>query len=189
MQRYDNMLFDSFSFFYYNCQVLNYSVINPQKAIELLKELSKKENMSRMTFNGVFVYLNLATLYYSERDYTASLKYVNKLYAYPEYNTTDVRIKLRMNLGELMMRIDRGEKEIIAYRIKQVLKEYANSGKIWEIKYLSLLSAIHQHGELNKVPNYKTVSKEILDIIMREVSQEEMLFPYAQWLKDKARID
>jgi hypothetical protein len=192
MERYDRMLYDRFAFFYYNCQVINYSEINPRKAIEILSSLAQKGNINKLTFNGVFVYLNLAVLYYGQRDYSMALKNLNKLYSYPEYNSTDPRIKLRVSLGELMMRTDRGEREIAVYRIRQISKEFesllSKESKIWEHDYLRLFSAIHAHGDTRKIPDIKSMGTEILGQLSSELSREEMLFPYDEWLKEKAHI-
>lgn len=192
MERYGRMLYNRFAFFYYNCQVINYSEINPQRAIEILTHLAKKENINKLTFNGVFVYLNLAVLYYGQRDYSQALRQLNKLYAYPGYDSTDPRIKLRITLGELMMRIDRDEKEITAYRLRQVSKEFENilfeESKIWEKKYLDLLTGAHQHGDIRKIPGYKSLSTEMLAQLSEETTREELLFPFDSWLKVKVRM-
>lgn len=193
MERYDRILYDRFAIFYYNCQVINYSVTNPLKAIEILTELARKENINKFTFNGVFVYLNLVVLYHGQRDYSASLKHLNKLYAYPGYNSTDPRIKLRISLGELMMRIDRGEKEVTGYRLRQVSKDFdqllSKQSKIWEKKYFDLLSGIFTHGDLRKIPEYKSATTTLLSYVQEETTKEDMLFPFDTWLKEKARIE
>ncbi|MGZ5281530.1 MAG: hypothetical protein ACXWEY_04560, partial [Bacteroidia bacterium] len=192
MERFDGQFYSRFELFYYNSLVINFSVINPAKAISILQNLTHKEkaNGSNLQGVGVFVFMNMAMLYYNQKDYTKALQSLNKLYNYEGYHTTDPRLKLKISLGELMMRYDRKEKEIFDYRIKQIQKEFAGyleqNAEIWEAAFLNILtqlSAKHQ--------NLKDIQATAMLLLgnIREVSAtDNMLFAYDVWLADKAKI-
>jgi hypothetical protein len=192
MQRFDRMLYDKFAFFYNNCLFINYSQTNPPKAIDVLLRMAERENIDKLTFNGVFVYLNLAVLYYGRRDYASALKYLNKLYNYPGYKSADMRLKLRVSLGELMMRLDLGDREVAEYRLRQVRKDFVDllgeKSKIWEKKYLNVLSRIGLAGKSLAKHDLKETARETLHELTSDTTGEELMFPFDAWLREKAKV-
>jgi tetratricopeptide (TPR) repeat protein len=192
MERFDKFLYERFEFFYYNSLVINFSVINPSKAIDILLELTKKEKMTKLHFQGVFVYLNLAVLYYMQKEYSPALKYLSRLYAYEGFKNTEVAVQLKITLGELMMRYDLNELETLEYRMKQIVKSYKEelsaNAQSWEgdfIEFIGLLT----NPEARKGHNMlQTKAKGLMEKIRASQNSESMLFRYDQWVGEKARI-
>jgi hypothetical protein len=193
MVMYDNMLYDRFEFFYYNSLVINFSVINPKKAIDILLDLSTKEKIEKLTFNGVFVYLNLAVLYYGQKDFGKALHSLNKLYNYNGFESTDIRLKLKINLGELMMRFEENDNDILLYRLKQVHKDFENyfseNNSVWEAAFLDLFDMMMQDDKHRNAQQIKNTAHKLIDNIRSNTSQDDMLFAYDKWIAEKARID
>ena len=70
-------------FFYYNTLVNNYTVINPDKAIDVLNEaIENKAITSHPTHLG-YIYLNLAGAYFDLENYKIALKNILNLYHHP----------------------------------------------------------------------------------------------------------
>ncbi|MCX6352364.1 MAG: hypothetical protein NTX03_10955 [Bacteroidetes bacterium] len=192
MEKFDNAFYDRFEFFYYNILVINYSAINPEKAIEILLDLTQKSKMKKISGNGVFVYLNLSLLYYHKRDFKNALKYITKLYSFEGYTATDALFKLRINLGELMMRFDTGEKDIMEYRLKQVDKFMATLPKdikhTWEKNFAEVLSLMANEPNYLKHQGFKDKVKKALKVLDDEQAGQSFLFDYGKWLKEKAKM-
>ncbi|MCX6352631.1 MAG: hypothetical protein NTX03_12355 [Bacteroidetes bacterium] len=187
MERYDKMLQDRYEFFYLNTQVLNFSAINPAKAIDILLDLTSKEKVNRLSIKGLLVFVNLAVLYHNQKDYKNSLKYLTKFYNYDGYKNMDDILKLRINLGELMMRSEQGEKDTVEYRIRQInrdFKEILEGDKItWEKRFLQLLSALSER--MGKSTPIKEFANETMKKMENE-NEDSMIFRFADWVKQKA---
>ncbi len=190
MEKFDKFLYERFEFFYYNSLVINYSAIHPQKAIDILLELTRKEKMDKLHFQGVFVYLNLAVLYHMQKDYTKALKYLSRLYAYEDFKNTEPLLQLRIMIGELMMRYDMSDLETLEYRLKQISKKYKEQiedVQTWEGEFIQIIRDL-TNNELKK--NKKNLQMAALDLskkIHGSNESENMLFKYDDWLLSKAK--
>ena len=192
MQKFDGVFYNRFEVFYYNCLVINYSVINPQKAIDTLLHLTQKENKDKMRLYGVFVYLNLALLYYQQKNYSKSLDSIIKMYKHEGYSATDKMVQLKMNLGELILRNELKENEIAEYRLKQVEKDFAeilkNEDGAWEKDFLKIYSIMIKSDNYKKSPGFVTEVNRFLEKVRNLPSRDELLFNYDTWLKEKANL-
>ncbi|RZL47381.1 MAG: hypothetical protein EOP00_12130 [Pedobacter sp.] len=193
MEKFDSAFYKRYEFFYYNALVINFSVINPLKAINILVELSQKEKIDKLTFNGVFVYLNLVVLYYGQKDYSKALQSMVKLYNYKDYQTTDERLKLKINLGELMMRYEKKEFDVLNYRLKQVYKDFDTflkaNADIWEAGFLDVFGKILQTDKQRNSTGIKETAHKLISNIKNNTTQDDMLFAYDNWIAEKAKID
>lgn len=74
MQEYNGFLRDKYLFYYYNSLVINYSVKDIDKAIEILHEAKNNEVVKKLPMYNVFVYLNLAVLNFGKGLFKEALK-------------------------------------------------------------------------------------------------------------------
>jgi len=192
MERFDKMLYARFEFFYYNSLVINFSVINPDKAIEILLGLTKKEKIDKLPFNGVFVFANLCVLYYQKKDFHNALKYLNRLYMYDGFKNTDLQIRLRIALGELIIRYDGGELDALEYRLKQIQKEFeAEMEKpdiVWEKDFIALYQNMLISKNLKKDKNLKETAKTLVATLEQLKGQDDTIFNFEGWIKEKAGL-
>ncbi len=190
MQKFDSIFYNRYEIFYYNCLVINYSVINPQKAIDTLLHLTQKENKDKMRLYGVFVYLNLALLYYQQRNYSKSLDNIMKMYKHEGFGATDKMVQLKMNLGELILRYELKENEVAEYRLKQIEKDFAQAlekNDRWEKYFLKLISLMVRGDNYKKNKEFNATMKNFTDKFEAPSTGDE-LFNYDKWLKEKANL-
>lgn len=189
MVKYDGTHFDAYEFYYYNILVINYSAINPSKAIEVLQNMSSRESIQKHAFNAVFVFVNLTVLYFKQREFKKGIETVNKLYRHWGYETMDVNARLTMHIGELMMRYEMKEYEFLEYRLKQVLKEnkdiLASADMKSEKAFLTLLGKMAEAlGNIRDKAIRQKIS-QFLDHFPVKDDEEKNLFEYNKWLAGK----
>ena len=193
MGKNDKQKYDNFEYFYYNALVINFSVINPDKAIEILLGLTKKETIERNPYYSVFIYLNLALLYNQKKNYDQAMKFMNKLYMDEGYKGTDGNIKLQVNIGELIIRYDLKEFDFLEYRFKQVMKDnkeaIAKPEMIKEKDFLKIFASLSTDNFKTKSLEFKNAVKEYYANYMTEFEEEEPLFRYNEWLAEKANLN
>lgn len=124
MEQYNSLLYDKFMFFYYNSLVINYSVINTDKAIAVLEEMKHNEKIKATPYYEVFVYLNLGIQWFDKKDYRKAISNLNKLYVHDGYKNTDNTFKFKVSIAELIVRFELKDFDFLEYRIEQLKKEY-----------------------------------------------------------------
>lgn len=124
MEEYHHMLYDKYIFFYYNSLVINYSILDREKAISILEDLRDNEKIKSNTFYQVFVYVNLMLLWFDKRQYQNAIKNLNKLYLLDNYKSTDVALRFRIVMAELIIRYELKDFDLLEYKINQVKKDF-----------------------------------------------------------------
>jgi|SRR6185437_3071898 len=189
MQVFDRLHYDLFELFYHNIKVLNYSKVNPEKAIEILQGMGKIKSVRQNAYYAAFTLLNLAEMYYKQKHFKQAIVNLNKVYGHEGYNSMDNYLQLRANIGELMIRFDMKEYEFIEYRIKQLLKDYkeflAKPEAAKEVEFMQLIQkAAANPGTLRK-PEFRKETTAYLEKYSGEWTKEEVLFRYNEWLEMK----
>jgi len=189
MQAFEKIHYDLFEYFYYSIRILNYSKINPEKAISLLQEMSKIKSVQQNAYNAAFALLNLAEMYFTQKHFKQAIFTLNKTYGHDGFKSIDKYVQLRINIGELMIRFDMKEYEFIAYRIKQLYKDYkeflSKPEAAKEIEFMQLIQkAAESPGTLRK-PEFRAEALKYLETYSNEWTKEEVLFRYNEWLEMK----
>ena len=126
MEEYHHLLYDKYIFFYYNAQVINYSQLNPQKAREILEDLKDNEKIISNSFYHLFVYLNLAVILFTLKQYKDAAKHISRLYLLEGYKTAQPALKLKIHIAELIIRYQLGDLEVLASKLQLVKKDFAS---------------------------------------------------------------
>ena len=74
-------------FFYYNALVINYSILDRIKALEILEDLKDNPKIKSNSYYHLFVHLNLAVLRFDVKEYKESIKNFTRLYMLDGYKT------------------------------------------------------------------------------------------------------
>lgn len=125
MLEFDKLHYDRFEFFYYNSLVINYSKTDLDRAIALLEELEHNENMAKAQYHLLFIHLNLAIFQFDKGDYRKAIKRINTLYHHERFQETDLGLRFKVGLLELLVRTGLDDTDFLEARIRQFKKEYA----------------------------------------------------------------
>jgi hypothetical protein len=189
MLAYEKLHYDIFELFYYNILVLNFSEINPEKAITLLQSLTNIKSVQQNAYYAAFTLLNLSEMYFKQKQYKQSIVYLNKAYGHEGYKSIDNYVKLRASIGELMIRFDMKEYEFLEYRIKQILKEnkdfLAEPDSAKENEFLRLLQQLSEDPSLIRKASFRDPAKNYIAEFQKEWTKDEVLFRYNEWLQNK----
>ncbi len=189
MKAFERLHYDLFELFYYNIRVLNYSKINPEKAIELLQEMGKIKSVQQNAYYAAFTLLNLAEMCYKQKHFKPAILNLNKAYGHEGYKSIDNYVQLRANIGELMIRFDMKEYEFIEYRIKQLFKDYkdflAKPEAAKEVEFMQLIRKAAESPGMLRKPEFRNNAKKYLEKYSTEWTKEEVLFRYNEWLEMK----
>ena len=189
MKEYNKLLYDKFVFFYYNSLVINYSILNKDKAISILDELISKRTLKSQPFYELFIYLNLSILWFEKGEFHNSIRSLNKLYTHSEFKNADVALRFKIAVAELIIRYELLDFDFLETRIRQVKKHFkemlSKPEQVREKEFLSILNKMISVPELGK-------NKKLLTAIQKFSSSKIVLddtevINYTAWLKGKIR--
>lgn len=186
MEEYHHLLYDKYIFFYYNSLVINYSQLNPKKAIEILEDLKDNEKIKSNSYYHLFVYLNLAVVQFTQHLYKEAARHLTRLYLLDGFKTAERTLKFKIVVAELIIRYQLGDFDVLNYKLAQVRKEFkdliAREDFLNEKEILDLVRLMVQTPVLRK--NKQLVAR-IRKFIEREGDKETgdtEVINYRNWL-------
>ncbi|MBK7183377.1 MAG: hypothetical protein IPH89_10790 [Bacteroidetes bacterium] len=190
MQEYNGFLRDKYLFYYYNSLVINYSVKDIDKAIEILHEAKNNEVVKKLPMYNVFVYLNLAVLNFGKGLFKEALKNLVKPILEDAFSNLDEAFRLKLSVFELMIRFELSDYDYLERKIERIKKEHKSLLKVAEYKIqVQLMSLIQKMIDSNNYSKDKALLKIVNALLLdNQVAQETNIVNYANWLKNKFSI-
>tara|TARA_B100000767_G_C19765639_1_gene537357 strand:+ start:946 stop:2421 length:1476 start_codon:yes stop_codon:yes gene_type:complete len=122
MNEHDSFLKDKYLFYYYNSLVINYSLSDKNKALEILKEAKENDVIQQLPTFSVFIYLNTALIYYDQEKLLLSVKNLSRLMLQNDFTSIGKSFQLKIHIAELIVRYDLNQINIIITKIKYIKK-------------------------------------------------------------------
>lgn len=188
MNEHNQLLYNKYEIFYYNALVNNYSTFDVPEAIRLLKEMQKLENIKKLPFYELFIYVNLATSYFDIKDFSQAIKNLNKTYLMDSYTKADRALKFKIAVAELIIRYELGDLDFWKYRFDQVNKEFKKELDMNENEIeKNMLFLVSKSAELSGGLKSKDLRTELQNLIaqLESQSEEDEIIRYSRWLKEK----
>ncbi len=189
MVEFNMQLHDKYLFYYYNSLVINYSVKNIDKAIEILHEAKDNASIKKLPIYNVFVYLNLAVLNFDKKNFKESLKHLVKPMMQDAFKHLDEAWHLKLAVFELMIRYELNDFDYLEHKSERIRKEYSTLLKKEEyVRQKQMVLVIDKMVKSDGIKKNKQLLKEInalLDGIMLNSSSDTDIINYSDWLKMK----
>jgi tetratricopeptide (TPR) repeat protein len=188
MKEYNGALFDKYEIFYYNALVNNYSTFDVHEAIRLLHEMQKLDNIKKLPFYELFIYLNLATSYFDVQNYNQAIKNLNKTYLMNSYAKADGALKFKIAVAELIIRYELKDFDFWKYRYDQIFREFKAELEKGDYELeLTLLKLIARSTELPNGIADRSIRNEtesLLSLLVEHTDEDEII-RYSRWLSEK----
>jgi len=189
MNEFDRQLFDKYLFYYYNSLVINYSVKDIDKAIEILHEAKDNGTIKKLPIYSVFVYLNLSVLNFEKKNFKEALKNLVKPMMQDAFKNLDEAWHLKLAVFELMIRFELNDFEYLEHRSEQVKKDFYKLLKKKEYdrqkQMIGIIELImRSEGTKKDKPLLKQID-QLVNGIIKDSSTDTDIINYADWLKAK----
>lgn len=188
MEEFDAFLKEKYQVFYYNTLVINYSEIDKDKAIDILEKLKADKSIQGKSFYGIFIYLNLAILYFDKKEFKQAIRNITQLHLHDGYKKADTMLKFKISVAELIMRFEQADYDLLDHQLNQFKKDYKQllnkQAHKRERDFISILK------ELMIAPTINTNKKLVKNITLfiADNSQEDSeIIKYNHWLKSKLK--
>lgn len=189
MDEFSGAYHDKYLFYYYNSLVINYSVKNIDRAIEILHEAKDNSSIKKLPIYNVFVYLNLAVLNFDKKNFKESLKHLVKPMMQDAFKHLDEAWHLKLAVFELMIRYELNDFDYLEHKSERVKKEYLSLLKKEEyVRQKQMIVVIEKMMKSDGLKKDKQLLKDInmlLDGIIMNSSSDTDIINYSDWLKMK----
>lgn len=186
MDEFNGLMRDKYQFFYHNSLVINYSVLDKDKAINILEELKENKKLYSASFYDMFIYLNLAILWFDKQNYQNAIRNLNKLYIHDSYKNADETLKFKITIAELIIRYELNDLDLLEYKIAQVRKQFKKLFKRPEHKReVELISIISQMITAGFLKFNKKLLEKVKLFIQNDVLEDAEIIKYNNWLSSK----
>ena len=187
MNEYDGFLRDKYLFYHYNSLVINYSLSDKNKALEVLKEAKNNDVIQNLPTFSVFIYLNTALIYYDQEKLSLSAKNLTRLMLQDDFVNLGKSFQLKIHIAELIVRYDLNQTDVIDAKIKHIKKSYANLLKDDNFnRDKQLIEIIDSLIYCNNLSTDKKLLKKItsLSVIITDEQADDIdVINYNVWLK------
>ena len=140
MEEHQKFLYGKYLFFHYNALVINYSKLDKDKAIAILQEMKANERIRSTPFYEMFVYLNLAVLYFDKAEFGQSIRQLSRLYLLDAYRDADRSLQFKIAIAELMIRYELQDEELLERKLREAKRISATSSPNASIRVKSRCS-------------------------------------------------
>ena len=188
MNEYDGLLRDKYLFYHYNALVINYSLSNKEKALEVLKEAKRNDVIQQLPTFSVFIYLNTALIYYDQEKLLLSAKNLSRLMLQDDFVNIGKSFQLKIHIAELIVRFDLNQTDVIDSRVKHIKKTFKYLLKDSNFKRdKQLVEIIDSLVYCNNLSQDKKLVKKIteLSILIEDEKADDIdVINYNVWLKN-----
>jgi len=188
MNEYEGFLKDKYLFYYYNSLVINYSLSDKNKALEVLKEAKNNDIIQNLPTFSVFIYLNTALIYYDQKKLSLSAKNLSRLMLQDDFINIGKSFQLKIHIAELIVRYDLTQTDVIDSKIKHIKKSYNNLLKDANFnRDKQLIEIIDSLIYCNSLTTDKKLLKKIttLSVIITDEQADDIdVINYNVWLNN-----
>lgn len=189
ISEHNKLYYDRFLFFYYNLQILNNAVLNPHKALEHLNGFEQEMRKKKNFYHDTFIYLNRAGLLYDMRRYKDALKALVRLYVNDDYAKADKEFKLKVEVSELIITYEAGDKEVVLKRISQIEKDYGTLKKQKSFAFdFAMIDLLRLMANSNNYIRDKDIQQSITTLLKgnrNAETEDSEIIKYGGWLIQK----
>src|SRR5689334_16882601 len=125
-------------------------------------EMKENEKICANNFYELFIYLNLAVVYFDKKDFHQSIRNLHKIYLLDGYKNADASLQFKIAIADLIVRYELHDADTLEYKLKQVKKDFRSM--LTEKENLREKEMIDIINNMMKVPiakNDKTLVKKI----------------------------
>jgi len=190
MEAYNHLLYDKYFFFYYNALVINYSILDRERAINLLEDLRYDDRFKNNSFYHLFVYLNLAVLRFDKGEYKESIKNLTRIHLLDGYKNADESLRLKINICELIVHFELGQIDVMEYKTQQIKKDYKDvlQNSNWaEQELLEILAKLPDAIPIKRKDPFNQKIVSFISKLKNEDQNETQIIDYGNWLSKFVR--
>jgi hypothetical protein len=179
--------FNQYIFYYYNILVNNFSKTDLQKAVETLEKAKEETSIRNNSDQYFYVLSNLAITLFDLKQYKQAGKVFTQIYISNGYKLLDVSVVFKIQVFELINRLEIGDYEVCLKQIQALnkLKQEVKNDEVIKMD-VELVKILHNYINQDD-PRWRPLKPIISNYVSRyeSIENKTALLDYCQWLKTK----
>lgn len=193
MEEHGRMLYQKYMMYYYNALIINYSILNPPQATEIVERVIKERAFKESPYNEFLMIINLAICYFNERKFGKALKALVGLYIHDGYAGAGTPLRMRIGIFELTLRVESGDFEITEKRIDDLRKEFADllgdNGQSTENRLIQLMEDMNNSMSIRTDKELRQKVEKFIATTPTEELESFSFIDYHEWLKRQVGME
>lgn len=188
IDEYGGFLYNKYIFYYYNGLVINYSILDKNKAIDVLVKAKNENAIRAFDYHYFFICSNLALQYFDKKNYKPAIKNLSRIIQHENFLNFDSAFQIKIIAAELIIRYEIGDFDILEMRIKSIknrFKELLTKSKYTREKILfKVLSKLIYVQRVDLNESLQNDIKQLMSIVSSQEADEIDIINYNKWLNE-----
>lgn len=188
MDEYEGFLLNKYMFYYYNGLVINYSILDNKKAIDILLKVKNDEIIKKSDYHYFFICSNLALQYFNIEQYKPSIKILGRIILHQNFLRFDSSFQIKILVAELIIRYEIGDFDLLELRIKKIKSRLKNllskTNYIRERLVIKIISKLVYTSRIDLNKSLQNDIQKLLNIATADQASETDIINYNKWLKE-----
>ncbi len=189
MQRFEKGHRDKYYFFYVNAQIINYSILDPRKALSIADQALEEAVIRQNSIHRIFVLLNKAQLLFDTGNYKSANRSIIQLKLDDAYQKLDTAFQLKISVAEIIIRFESNDFDSVEVLISNFRKDYKESiasGQFErQVAVLKIMEGLMVSHDLKKNKPLLEMVHQVINELDDARANEIDLINYHRWLKGK----
>ncbi len=185
LEEFNGLLKSKYLFYYYNALVINYSKLDKNEALKILKKAKNNTIIQKLPVFGSFIYLNTALIYYSQEKFKLASQQISRLILQKDFIDLDNNLQFKIVISELLIRYKLAQYNTIKEKILLIKKQYTEciNKNSRDQKMLLIIEEIIDSSHNNDKKLEKKI-KSLSNKITDKQATDEDIINYNTWLQD-----
>ena len=187
MNEFDSFLRNKFLFYYYNSLVINYSILDKNKALAVLNKAKKNTVIQSLPTFGAFIYLNMGLIYYDQKKYKTSVKHFSRLILQKDFLDLSVNFQLKILISEVIIRYELNQIDLVEEKINNLHTTYKETINT-SLREKEILIIIKKLIYCNNIRTNQDLTSRIQKLINQTSAKNAQnidVINYNDWLSKK----
>ena len=155
--------------------------------VEVLLEAKTKTEIQELPFYTIFIYLNLAVLYFDTFDYKSARKNLAKLKLSDHFKSMDDVFRFKVNIVELLTIYELGDIDLFDYQLNSIRKDFKavldKDAYAREKLFVEIVSKMETYNQVELIKQYTI----FLNINESNIPSDNDIVNYNEWLQSKLK--
>ena len=190
MEEWGGFLSDKYLVYYYNTQVYCYSILNRDKALEILEEAGTNPVIAKAPLYSAIFKGQQAQILFDQRKFRAANRSIIRMKLDDGFESLDHGFQLQVRVAELIVRFELEDSDFIESQVDLINKDFkdllTDESYQRQASMLSILGKMIYHRNIRHDETLKAEVDALLASASREEAKDLDWINYTEWLESKS---
>jgi hypothetical protein len=187
LEAYQGMLRNAYRFYLYNARIINYSALDPEHALEILKEALEDPVINDNAQHHIYLQVSRTQLLHELGRVQEALRQIAVLVNSRSLDDMPESYTMKVELAEMMIRFEKKDFDQLEKMIPSWKQRHQASLESDEFQrerlVLQILSLIMYNLDADQKTAARNLTEELLDLADESTAEDTDVLNYVRWIK------